>query len=139
MKKRNSTTLALSSAVLALMLIAAACSNDKGNVEPATSATTTAEANSTPAPSETASDAEPSEDAQNDYVTGEYVGLIDGHSIEIKTAGGTNAFQISPEIAEQVDPWAEGTKVKFIFMQQTIDVNGEKVTQNMIQSIEKQE
>jgi len=139
MNKKRGTTLALSSAVLALMLIASACSNNNDNVEATTSAAPTVTASSTPAPGESASPDAPSEDAQTDFVTGEYVGLIDGHSIEIKTADGSTVFQISPEIADQVDPWAEGTKVKLKFTEQTIDVNGEKVTQNIIQSIEKQE
>ncbi|MFC5531632.1 hypothetical protein [Cohnella yongneupensis] len=144
MNKKNSTTIALSAAVLALMLVATACSNNDGNAKPTPSATPSVTASAapdesaaSPEPSVEAS-AEPSEAPEVKSVTGEYVGLIDGHSIEIKTADGSTAFQISPEISDKVDPWAEGTSVKFEYTEDTLDVNGEQVTQYTIQSIDKQ-
>lgn len=138
MNKKSSTTLALSSAVLALMLITAACSNDNGNsnnanATPSASPTVTASA-------ETGgeSSAEASANPETHEAVGEYVGLIDSHSIEVKMEDGTVAFQISPEIAEKVDSWESDIPVKFSYSENTIDVNGEKVSQYTIHSIDKQ-
>jgi hypothetical protein len=137
MKKMNSTTLALSAALLALMLTATACNNDN-NAEPSPSVmpSPTVTASASPDAVEASPSAEPANAEQEG--TGEYVGLADGHSIEIKTADGSNAFQISPEIEAKLDQWAEGTPVKYQFTEETIDVNGEKVTQYTIISIDKQ-
>ncbi|WP_027087704.1 hypothetical protein [Cohnella panacarvi] len=141
MNKKRSTTLALSSAVLALMLITAACSNNDGNANPSNNA------NVTPSPSPTVtassetggeSSAEPSTAPETHPGEGEYVGLIDSHSIEVKLEDSTVAFQIGPEIAEKVDQWESGTLVTFTYSENKIDVNGETVTQYTIHSIDKQ-
>lgn len=139
MNKKSSTTLALSSAVLALTLITAACSNDNGNnsnnanATPSATPTVTASADTGGQSSEEA----PAKPETHEAV-GEYVGLIDSHSIEVRMEDGTVSFQISPEIAEKVDPWESGTPVKFDYSEDTIDVNGEKVSQYTIHSIDKQ-
>lgn len=151
MKKKSSTTLALSAALLALMLTASACSDNNNNGNAGSSGTPAVTASATPdggnanpsgdpATEEPSGDpsAEPSGDAGAQEMSGEYVGLGDGHSIEIKTADGPTVFQVSPEISDKVDPWEEGTKVKFTYTEETLDVNGEKVKQYTIQSIDKQ-
>ncbi|MFD0671457.1 hypothetical protein [Cohnella sp. GCM10027633] len=142
MKKKNSSTLALSAALLALMLMTAACSdNDNGSngtpsATPSVSASASPDAEASPsAPASSDASANPSE-AQE--AVGEYVGLIDSHSIEIKLEDSTVAFQVSPEIADKLDPWESDTPVKFTYTENTVDVNGEKVTQYTIESIDKQ-
>lgn len=150
MKKKSSTTLALSAALLALMLTASACSDNNNNGNAGASGTPAVTASASPngvaspsgdpASGEPSGDpsSEPSGDAGAQETSGEYVGLGDGHSIEIKTADGPTVFQVSPEISDKVDPWEEGTKVKFTYTEETLDVNGEKVKQYTIQSIDKQ-
>jgi len=140
MNKKSSTTLALSSAVLALMLLTAACSNDNNtnhsnnaSATPSASPTVTASADT----GEQSSEETPAAPETHEAV-GEYVGLIDSHSIEVRLEDSTVSFQISPEIAEKVDPWDTGTPVKFDYSEDTIDVNGEKVSQYTIHSIDKQ-
>ena len=121
------------------MLITAACSNNDGNANPSH--------NATPSPSPTVSASaetgeesseEPSEAPEVHPAEGEYVGLIDSHSIEVKLEDSTVPFQIGPEIAEKVDQWESGTLVKFTYSENKIDVNGETVTQYTIHSIDKQ-
>ncbi len=136
MKKKSSTTLALSAALLALMLTASACSDNNGNAGTTASGTPAVTASASPDASQSADPANPNAEANE--MTGEYVGLVDGHSIEIKTESGPTVFQVGPEISDKVDPWEEGTKVKFKFTEETLDVNGDKVKQYTIQSIDKE-
>jgi hypothetical protein len=70
--------------------------------------------------------------------TGEFEGLQDSHSVEITTDKGPTPFQVTPEVAEIVDQWEQGTPVKFQYTSETLDASGEKVEQNIIISIEKQ-
>lgn len=146
MKKKNGSTLALSAALLALTLMTAACS-DNGNNSNASpsgtqSASPTTSASASPSgsaeASPEASEATANPESEANEAVGEYVGLIDSHSIEIKMEDGTVAFQVSPEIAEKLDPWESDTPVKFLYTQNEVDVNGEKVTQYTIVSIDKQ-
>lgn len=140
-KRKNSSTLALSAALLALMLMTAAC-NDNGTLSKATpSATPTTSASASPsgevAP-EDSNEASADPESETQEAAGEYVGLIDSHSIEVKMEDGPVAFQVSPELAEQLDPWESNIPVKFRYTEQKIDVNGEQVVQYTIVSIDKQ-
>jgi uncharacterized protein with LGFP repeats len=151
-KKKSSTTAALSAAVLALMLLTTACSTNNNNNtnasnSSATSPAPTVSASATPdpeepAPSQTAEEPtaseEPAPSEDDSFVTGDYVGLVDGHSIEIDTEEGPKVFQVSPEIEDKVGPWEEGTPVKFHYKEQTVDVDGQKVKQYTIEFIERQ-
>ncbi|REK63220.1 MAG: hypothetical protein C6P35_14745 [Cohnella sp.] len=70
--------------------------------------------------------------------TGEYIGLMDSHSIEIKTENGPTPFQIDAATAEKLSDWEQGTPVKFQYKEEKLDANGEQVKQNVIVSIDKQ-
>jgi len=137
MKKTNRTAMAMSVAVLTLALIGTACSNNNNaNSSPSASPSVTASPSASGA---TATEsANPSASSETYTATGEYVGLQDSHSIEITTDKGPAGFQVSPEIAEKVDTWEDGTPVKFEYTAETLDVNGEKIVQNTIISIDKQ-
>ncbi|MFC5469247.1 hypothetical protein ACFPPD_10995 [Cohnella suwonensis] len=137
MKKNNKTAIALSSAVLALLLMGTACSNEKNSnasLSPSPSVSAVPTVPSSPDSSEALAteSASPSASPETVESTGEYSGLQDGHTIEIVTDQGPTAFQVSPEIADKVDPWESGTKVKF---QYKTDENGEQLS---IVSIDKQ-
>ncbi len=138
MNKKRSTTLALSSAVLALTLLATACSNDNGNSNNANTSPSATPTVTASAETGGESSAEASANPETHEAVGEYVGLIDSHSIEVKMEDGTVAFQISPEIADKVDSWESDIPVKFTYSEDTIDVNGEKVSQYTIHTIDKQ-
>lgn len=138
-KKHNKTAMAMSVAVLTLALLGTACSNNK-NASPSPSASASASASSSPTasgPIETES-ASPSASPEITSATGKYVGLQDSHSIEITTDKGPMAFQVSPEIAEKVDPWKEETSVQFQYKTEKLEVSGENIEQHTIISIDKQ-
>jgi hypothetical protein len=138
MKKNNKTAMVMSVAVLTLVLMGTACSsnsNHKTYSSPSASVSVSASPSDSAAP-ETES-ASPSASPETQNSTGEYVGLQDNHTLEIKTGDGPTAFQISPEIADQVDPWGEGTKVKFQYTEATLDVDGKQVKQLTLVSIDK--
>jgi hypothetical protein len=138
MKKHNRTAMAMSVAVLTLALIGTACSNNNNNAAPVTASPVT----TTPSPSASESpateSASPSASPEVQSATGEYNGQIDGHSIEIKTDAGPTAFQVSPEIGDQVSSWDPGTAVKYQFTEDTLDVDGNSVKQLTIVTIDKQ-
>ena len=139
-KKTNKTAIAMSIAVLTLALIGTACSNNANNANSSPSASSSVSASPSPSPSASEVIAETeSPDASPETLsgTGEYVGLQDSHSVEITTEEGPTPFQVTPEIAEKVDPWEKGTPVKFQYTSETLDANGENVEQNIIISIEK--
>jgi hypothetical protein len=137
MKKNNKTAMVMSVAVLTLVLMGTACSNNNNSdSSPSASVSVTASPSDSVA-SETES-ASPSASPETQNATGEYVGLQDNHTLEIKTADGPTAFQISPEIAAQVDPWEVGTKVQFQFTEATLDVDGKQIKQLTLVSIDKQ-
>jgi hypothetical protein len=135
MKKNNKTVMVMSVAVLTLVLMGTACSNNN-NTDPSPSASSSVSAS--PSASPITEDASPSASTEVQSATGEYGGQIDGHSIEIKTDAGPTAFQISPEIGEKVSSWEPGTSVKYQFTEETLDVDGKKVKQLTVQSIDKE-
>lgn len=132
--------MAMSVAVLTLVLMGTACSNNNSNSSPSASPSTSA----SPSPSSVSSEApetasaSPSAEPETTTETGKYVGLQDSHSIEVTTDKGSMAFQVTPEIAEKVDLWEENTSVKFQYRTETIEANGEKIEQRTIISIDKQ-
>ncbi|TJY40929.1 hypothetical protein E5161_14530 [Cohnella pontilimi] len=143
MKKQSSKTLAWSTAVLTLMLIGTACSggsynNSEASSSPSAAAALAPSASASPSESPSAS-ASPSASSSPELktATGEYVGLSDPHSIEIKVDGKSENFQISPESADKISSWENGTKVSFQYMEQELDVDGQKVKQLIITVIDK--
>jgi hypothetical protein len=128
-KKRNKTAMAMSVAVLTLVLMGTACSNNN-NTDATPSATPSLTANPSVAP-ETEGTAPLAQEG-----TGIYEGQIDNNSIEIKTETGPTAFQITPEIGEQVSSWEPGTEVKYQFTEE--GDNGEKLQRPSIIKIDKQ-
>jgi hypothetical protein len=136
LKKNNKTAMVMSVAVLTLVLMGTACSNNNNSDSPPSASVLVSASPSGSVAPETES-ASPSASPQAQNSTGEYVGLQDNHTLEIKTSDGSTAFQISPEIATQVDPWEVGTKVKFQFTEATLDVDGKQVKQLTLVSIDK--
>lgn len=135
MKKNNKrTTTVISIAVLSLLLMGTACSsNNANNAETSASPSVSASpsASSTPSASPSAT-----QDVATD--TGEYVGLQDNHTVEIITSEGPTAFQISPEIFEQVAEWDSGIPVEFQYTAVELDANGDIVKPMTIISIKQQ-
>ncbi|MCD9024043.1 hypothetical protein [Cohnella silvisoli] len=137
MKKNNKTAMVMSVAVLTLVLMGTACSNNNNSdASPSASPSVSASPSASSAPETESASPSASPEVQNS--TGEYNGLQDTHSLEIQTADGPTAFQISPEIADKVEPWKEGTKVKFQFTEEMLDVDGKEVKQLTIVSIDKE-
>lgn len=131
MKKNNKTAMVMSVAVLTLVLMGTACNNNN-NTDPSPSSSVTASPSTSPV-TEVPS---PSASSEFHTATGEYGGQIDPHSIEINTDAGPIAYQISPEIGEKVSSWEPGTSVKYQFTEETLDVDGKKIIQFTIQSID---
>jgi hypothetical protein len=142
MKKNNKTAMAMSVAVLTLVLMGTACNNANNNANSSPSASPSVSASPSPSPSAsvpTESEvASPSASPEIIDATGKFVGLQDNHTIEITTDKGPTAFQVSPEISEKVGLWKEETPVKFQYKSEILDANGEKVDQLTILSIDKQ-
>jgi hypothetical protein len=135
--KRFGKHLALCVAVLSLVL-ATACSKDN-NGAPGASESPSASPSASVTPAPESPSASPS--AVTPEViesTGEYIGLMDSHSIEIKTENGPTPFQIDAATAEKLSDWEQGTPVKFQYKEEKLDANGEQVKQNVIVSIDKQ-
>jgi hypothetical protein len=137
MKKNNKTTMAMSVAVLTLVLMGTACSSNNNSDTSPTASSSVLASPSSIAVQETES-ASPSASPEVQNSTGEYVGLQDAHSLEIKTENGPTAFQVGSELAAKVEPWDEGTKVKFQYSEEMLDVDGQKIKQLTIVSIDKQ-
>jgi hypothetical protein len=142
MTKQNGKILVWSTAVLTLMLIGTACSGANNNDSAATSSPSASAAVPSPSASvaETAS-ASASPSASNSTeaksASGEFQGLSDPHSMEIKVDGKAETFQIDPKTADKISSWDVGTKVSFQYSETTQDVNGQKVTEMTIKSIDK--
>jgi hypothetical protein len=136
-RNNNKTAMVMSVAVLTLVLMGTACSNNNNTEASATSSPSISASSSASAAPESAS-ASPTGSPEAQISTGEYGGQIDGHSIEIKTADGPTAFQISPEIGDKVSSWEPGTSVKYQFTEDTLDVDGKQVKQFTIITIDKQ-
>jgi hypothetical protein len=142
MSKQNGKILVGSTAVLALMLIGTACSSANNNDSAATSSPSASAAVPSPsvsaAPSASAG-ASPSASNSTEAksASGEFQGLSDPHSMEIKVDGKAETFQIDPKTADKVSYWNVGTKVSFQYSETTQDVDGQKVTEMTIKSIDK--
>jgi predicted small lipoprotein YifL len=131
MNRHKTKMLALGAAVIALAVSLTACgSNQPASSRPASTATPSQAAESSPVT--------PTDDKATNTGEGEYIGLMDPHSLEIKVDGQTKPFQIDPELATQLSDWEAGTKVKFAYTEEQLDVNGQTITRLTIQSIEKQ-
>lgn len=145
MKKRKKSTLAWSAAALALALTMTACGNAEngGSAGSGTSNPTsgpTADATSSPSASPTSPEGESptaSASPQAQTASGEYVGLSDGHTVEIKVDGVSTAFQIDPDTMDKVSLWESGTPVKFQYTEQTLESDGQQVNQLTITVIDK--
>lgn len=139
MRKNNKKAMAMSVAVLTLVLMGTAC-NNANNANSSPSASPSVSASPSPSASEPAESAVASPPASPEVIesTGKYVGLQDNHTIEITTDKGPTAFQVSPEISEKVGTWKEETPVKFQYKSEILEVNGEKVDQLTILAIDKQ-
>jgi len=134
----------------ALVLLATGCSGGDKAAGPSPSETASsspaAEPGATPPPAASAttpSSGEPAstprEPAQNVLTgTGNLVGLVDGHSVEIETEAGPVVFQISQEIRELVENWDTGTKVRFEYVKETLQTDSGQVELLRLVSIEKQ-
>lgn len=131
MKLHKVKTLAWSAAVVTLALSITACggsqSNHSNSAAPSSSPT---QATESPSPSPT--DTEKAKTGE-----GEYIGLMDPHSLEIKVDGQPTPFQIDPDLATQLSDWEPGTKVKFAYTEEELDVNGQSIKQLTITSIDK--
>lgn len=130
MKWHKVKTLAWSAAVATLALSIAAC----GGGQPDGSNSTPPSSPSLPAKSPTHS---PTDTVGAKTGEGEYVGLMDPHSLEIKVDGQPTPFQIDPELATKLSDWEAGTKVKFEYTEEELDVNGQSIKQLTITSIDK--
>jgi len=138
MNSRKMNTLALSAACLALALTITACSGDKANTSNQT-------ASSSPSPSEIAvtppapesPSASPSSDPEVKTAEGEFTGMIDGHSVEIKLDGKATPFQIDMNTADKVSEWKMGTRVKFQYSVENMNVDGQQIQLFTIEEIDK--
>jgi hypothetical protein len=132
--------MAMSVAVLTLVLMGTACNNANNNANSSPSASPSVSASPSPSASAPTESEVASPSASPEIIdsTGKFVGLQDNHTIEITTDKGPTAFQVSPEISEKVGSWKEETPVKFQYKSEILDANGEKVDQLTILSIDKQ-
>lgn len=137
MKKRNRKTMTLGAAVLALALIGTACNDGSSGSSPSANPSATASPSASPSvsPSDNPS---PSASPEQIEATGKYVGLQDGHSVEIETEQGPTGFQVTPEVAEKVGSWDENTPVKFQYIVEKMDTDTGSVEQKTIVSIDKE-
>jgi hypothetical protein len=154
-KRRRSKKAAATGAILlAVMLAASACSgtgnstnredqqgtvnegpvvdqlpDQSGVIEPDVSA---------PEPTEgTNNDGVTEEPANDPVLTGEgtFNGLMDSHSIEIETAAGAIALQITEELAAKINGIPSDAKVKFEYTEKAVEGDAE-LKQNWLVSIE---
>ncbi|WP_027093192.1 hypothetical protein [Cohnella thermotolerans] len=128
---------ALTVAVLSLLLMGTACSNDNhNNNSAASSPSASAPASVSPSASDSVSD--PATVGETKEGTGTYNGQIDNHSIEIEFNGQPTAFQIDSNVSDQIADWDEGAAVKFQYKENTVEADGQQVKQLTIVAIEKQ-
>lgn len=128
-------SLAWSMASLALVAAVTACSGGDNASSPSPGTAVPSQTAPDAAETEGAAESSPSPEVRTE--SGEYVGMMDGHTIEITVNGQAMAFQINAETAEKVSTWEEGTQVKFQYQEHTLDVNGEQVKQYSITAIDK--
>ncbi|MDI4647242.1 hypothetical protein [Cohnella hashimotonis] len=140
-------------AVLAMLLMGTACSNDKdgSDASPSPSVSASASPASSPdaspsaqpdasasaAPSASPS-AAPTDAVDEKESAGTYNGQIDNHSIEVESAEGIRAYQIDDEISDKLSSWDDGVKVKFKYKIKEIKGDSETIEQYVITSIDKQ-
>ncbi|CAM3632833.1 hypothetical protein COLU111180_00225 [Cohnella lubricantis] len=134
-------------AVLSLLLMGTACSNNNepaavspsASAPAASSASASQDANeASPSPSASASaDAETEAEAVQEG-TGTYNGQIDNHSIEIEFGGEPTAFQIDSSVSEQISDWDAGITVTFQYKESALEADGQELIQRTIVSIDKQ-
>jgi hypothetical protein len=128
MKQRKMKNLIWSAAVLTVLMTSAACSsgastNAVSKDTPSVSPSPSASMSSSPAAATPSSSPSASASQEATTATGEFGGMIDGHSIEIKKDDGTTAgYQIDPDTADKVSTWEVGTKVKFQYTGNTVTV-----------------
>lgn len=137
MKSPKMKTLALSAACLALALTITACNDDKANTANQTPSPSSSETAIAPPASESPSASPTAEETDVLTAEGEYTGMIDGHSIEIKMDGQATAFQVDFDTADKLSDWEMGTRVKFQYSVKNLDVDGEQIQQLTIESIDK--
>ena len=135
-------------AVLSMLLMGTACSNDKDNsnasavVGPSASASSSATLPADPGASDPAvasPDASPSPSSSDTLEgTGTYNGMGDANSIEIQFNGEPTAFRIDPALSDKLSGWEEGTAVKFQYTETDIQSDGNSLKQYTIVSIDKQ-
>lgn len=140
-------------AVLAMLLMGTACSNDKDGSEASPSPSLTAsaspasspeaspsaqpDASASPSP-EASPSAAPSEAVEEKESSGTYNGQIDNHSIEIESPEGVRAYQIDDTTSDKLSDWDDGAKIKFKYKINEIKGDGETIEQYVITSIDKQ-
>ncbi|MDG0808335.1 hypothetical protein [Cohnella rhizosphaerae] len=140
-------------AVLAMLLMGTACSNDKdgSDASPSPSVSASASPASSPEASpsaqpdagasatpESSPSAAPSGAVEEKESTGTYNGQIDNHSIEIESADGVRAYQIDDATSDKLSGWDDGVKVKFKYKINEIKGESETIEQYVITSIDKQ-
>lgn len=136
-------------AVLAMLLMGSACSNDKSgsDASPSASVSASASPSSTPDASPSAQpegsapaspSATPAGEQEEKESTGTYNGQIDNHSIEIENAEGVRAYQIDDAISDKLSSWDDSIKVKFKYKINQIKGDNETIEQYVITSIDKQ-
>src|SRR5690606_34286659 len=81
----------------------------------------------------------PREPAQNVLTgTGNLVGLVDGHSVEIETEAGPVVFQISQDIRGRVGKWGSGTTVRLAYVKESLQTDSGQVELLRLVSMENQ-
>lgn len=138
-------------AIISLLLMGTACSNnnDQPTVSPSSSASASPMASATSSPDANEASPSPSASASSDANapadaeavqegTGTYNGQIDNHSIEIEFNGEPVAFQIDEDVSAKISGWDEGVSVKFQYKETTLDADGQQLKQRTIVSIDKQ-
>lgn len=138
-------------AVLSMLLMGTACSNDNNNSNasgsPSPSMTASASPSASPSsspdgggesPSASPSASAPANSNETLEGTGTYNGLGDTNSIEIQFNGEPTPFRIDPDTADKLADWEAGTPVKFQYKESTIEADGQKLKQYTIVDIDKQ-
>lgn len=115
MKRKHAKTAAITLALATLVLLMAAC-GDRANNNPG--AMPSAPATESAAP--TASN-DPQNNEEPKKGTGEYTGLQDNHTIEIKTENGYEAFQINSDTLNKLDDWESGTPVTYTYTEEPFE------------------
>lgn len=134
-------------AVLSMLLMGTACSNDNNNnaapsgtptpsMSASASPSSDAGGGESPAASPSSSDT-PATTGETMEGTGTYNGLGDSNSIEIEFNGEPTPFRVDPDTADKLADWEAGTPVKFQYTVSTIEADSEQLKQFTIVSIDK--